>query len=148
MKKLFIILIWITCSLPLWGQTWQLEWQNCFGGSDEDYATDIVPYGANYIVVGASASSDGDITGNHGKGDGWVLELDPVGSMIWQKSFGGTDGEHWKRIVPTVDHHFYLVGVSNSSDNDIWDDPYPESLDFWIVKIDSTGEILWSKILV
>lgn len=144
-----IIVILVVSALPFFGhsQTWQLEWQNCFGGSKEDYATDIVPCGENYIVVGASASADGDITGNHGKGDGWVLKLDPAGGMIWQKPFGGTDGEHWKRIIPTTDHCFYLIGVSNSSDGDIWFDPYPESLDFWIVKIDSTGEILWSKIL-
>jgi len=40
-----------------------------------------------------------------------------------------------------------LVGGSGSSDGDISNDPYPDSEDFWIVKIDIDGNIIWDKIV-
>jgi len=124
-----------------------MQWQGCFGGTMKDYAMDIVAIGNNYLIAGGSVSNDGDISYNHGEGDGWLIKLDGDGNLIWEKTYGGSSGEYWMRIIPDLNDNYYLLGSSYSSDGDISNDPYPESTDFWIVKIDSIGTILWDRIL-
>ncbi|HET7116801.1 MAG TPA: T9SS type A sorting domain-containing protein, partial [Hanamia sp.] len=55
-----------------------LLWQQCFGGSKVDEPTSVLstPDGGS-IVIGNASSNDGDISGNHGGGDIWVLKLSP-----------------------------------------------------------------------
>ncbi|MBK9513874.1 MAG: hypothetical protein IPO05_09685 [Flavobacteriales bacterium] len=62
--------------------TGDIEWSTTLGGSASDAflafkATDDL----GYIAVGQSSSSDGDLPGNNGGGDVWVVKFgpDPVG---------------------------------------------------------------------
>ena len=43
-----------------------------------------------YIIAGSSDSVDGDVGGNHGDFDYWVVKLDSNGILEWQKSYGGS----------------------------------------------------------
>src|SRR5678815_2223993 len=53
-------------------------WQKCLGGSDNDQAYSILPaMDSGYVVAGATYSNDGDVTGNHGSKDYWVVKLYP-----------------------------------------------------------------------
>lgn len=47
----------------------------------------------NYIVAGSSNSNDGNVAGNHGDYDAWVVKLDTSGNVIWQKCLGGTGSD-------------------------------------------------------
>ncbi len=131
----------------LYSQEYQLTWQNCFGGSMLDGAYDIVSLDNGYIIAGGTGSNDGDISYSYGNGDGWLVRIDNAGNLIWEKTLGGSDSEAFSRIIATSDNNFYLLGISWSSDGDISNDPYPGSPDYWIVKIDSTGNIIWDKIV-
>jgi hypothetical protein len=51
-----------------------------------DILTDL-----NYIIAGHAFSNDGDVTGNHGQSDYWIIKLSTAGEIIWQKCLGGTD---------------------------------------------------------
>jgi hypothetical protein len=52
------------------------EWGKCMGGTGEDIAYDIKPtVDGGYIIVGSSNSNDGDVTGNNGMKDIWVVKL-------------------------------------------------------------------------
>ena len=42
-------------------------------------------------MAGISASTDGDVTGNHGNNDYWIVKLNSTGNIQWQKSFGGSN---------------------------------------------------------
>lgn len=39
-----------------------------------------------YIIAGLSYSNTGDVTGNHGGGDYWIIKIDSLGNIIWQKT--------------------------------------------------------------
>ena len=147
MKKIVFIALFFGLVQSLFCQTWQLQWQNCFGGSDDDEAYDIIPTSGGYLVAGATMSTDGDVSYNHGGDDGWLMSIDKTGALKWEKTYGGSLGEGIFRIFPTSDSCFYLLCVSCSSDGDISTDPYPNTCDYWVVKVDSTGAILWEKIL-
>lgn len=144
--KIIMILFALYTGL-LYGQNLQIEWNQCFGGSDSDYAYDIIEIDEGYFIIGYTVSDDGDISFNHGSSDGWIVKTDYDGNMIWEKTFGGSQGDNFYRILSIDNDDCYLLGVSNSSDGDISNDPYPGTWDFWIVKIDIDGNILWDKIV-
>jgi hypothetical protein len=58
-----------------------IVWQRTFGGTDTDEAHSLRrTQDGGIIFAGASRSVDGDLTGNHGGLDFWVVKLaDPVG---------------------------------------------------------------------
>jgi hypothetical protein len=147
MKKstLFFLLL-IIVAATIHAQPFQIEWQSCLGGTEDDAAKDIVPTSRGYLIAGSTQSLDGDITYLHGGQDYWIVSTDYSGSLIWGKTFGGSNGEHLLRIIKS-NSGYYLLGSSYSSDGDISKDPYPESTDYWVVKIDSLGNILWERIL-
>ena len=66
-------------------------WQKSLGGTgdDEAYSVQASPDGG-CIVAGYTESNDGDVTGNHGKRDYWVVKLDNTGNIQWQKALGGS----------------------------------------------------------
>jgi hypothetical protein len=145
--KLLLVILFIT-NISLYSQPYQIEWQSCFGGTESDYISDVVEIENGYLLLGTTSSSNGDISYYHGGyNDVWLVCIDYTGTLIWEKTFGGSESEGGARIFKTEDNYFYLLCGTTSSDGDISNDPYPGSLDYWIVKIDSTGNILWDRIL-
>lgn len=60
-----------------------LIWQHFYGGSGYDKPEAIVRTTAGELfVLGYSTSTDGDITGNHGNDDAWLLKLDQNGELM------------------------------------------------------------------
>lgn len=54
-----------------------IEASQCLGGSQADLAYSVQQSrDGGYIVAGSSGSTDGDVTGNHGDVDFWVVKLD------------------------------------------------------------------------
>ena len=61
--------------------TGMIQWQKSLGGSRNDVAKSIEQTSdGGYIVAGYSASTDGDVTGNHGANDFWVVKISPDSS--------------------------------------------------------------------
>ena len=128
-------------------QNMDIAWQQCYGGSEHDKAYDIIQIPNGFFIIGETKSSDYDVSYNHGMSDVWLIKTDSSGNIVWEKTYGGTKGEGGQTILTAPDSSYYLVCTSVSSDGDISNDPYPTSSDFWIVKIDKDGEIIWDKIL-
>ena len=74
-----------------------IQWQKCLGGAGDDRANDVLinPDGT-MIVVGCTFSVNGDVTGNHGVGDAWIVKLDSSGNIMWQKAIGGNGLDYFK----------------------------------------------------
>ena len=56
--------------------TGNIIWQNCYGGTDDEYLQSILLDNGKLYSVGHCLSNDGDISGNHGYIDTWLLRLD------------------------------------------------------------------------
>ncbi len=147
MKRITILYIIISQVIILNAQNYELSWQRCYGGSNDDAAYDMINVDNGYMIVGGTGSNNGDISYNHGGGDGWLVRIDTNGNILWERTYGGSNGDWFDKIVPANNNTFYLLGISWSSDGDISNDPYPDSPDIWIVKVDSIGNIIWYKIL-
>ncbi|MCF8230316.1 MAG: hypothetical protein K9J24_15325, partial [Bacteroidales bacterium] len=147
MKKILIFFSLFLSIISLYSQEFEITWQNCFGGKYHDYATDIIATCGGYLLIGTTNSTDGDISFNHGADDLWLIKIDTIGNLIWEKCLGGSKGDIGQRILATSDGNYFVLATAYSSDGTISNDPYPNSIDFWIIKINSEGEIIWDKIV-
>jgi hypothetical protein len=129
--------------------TGSIQWQKCLGGSADDEATFIQQtIDGGYIVVGYSDSNDGDVSGNHGSYDYWVVKLDTIGAIQWQKCYGGTGAEFPHSITQTADGGYIIAGESYSNDGDVTGHHNDvDYADYWVVKLDTLGVIQWQKSL-
>jgi len=75
MKKLIILLSILLSFLNIiYCQNMIIEWQNCFGGSKDDHATDIIKLEDGFLIAGSTTSNDGDISYLHGGQDWWLVK--------------------------------------------------------------------------
>ena len=93
--------------------------------------------------MGSSDSDDVDINNNKGSYDFWVLKLSNDGTLLWEKSFGGSEIDEAKDITMTSDGKFLIVGNTRSHDTDV--SLNNGAADVWVVKINPDGELLWEK---
>jgi outer membrane protein assembly factor BamB len=122
------------------------EWQKALGGTKDDRPRTIRQTNdGGYITIGSVASNDGDVSGNHGGSDIWVVKQSSSGAIEWQKCLGGTKGDFGLSIEQTADNGYVLVGATISNDGDVSGNHGNE--DIWVVKLSPTGSIVWHKCL-
>ncbi|MBK9730536.1 MAG: T9SS type A sorting domain-containing protein [Chitinophagaceae bacterium] len=139
------IIIFFNCCLRAQSPS-SIEWQKCLGGSWYEIAKSVQQTSdGGFIVAGYTESTDGDISGNHGGSDYWVVKLDSYGVMEWQKCLGGSYYEFAHSVQQTTDKGFIVAGYSSSNDGDVSGNH--GDYDYWIVKLDSTGTMEWQKCL-
>jgi len=123
-----------------------IQWQKSLGGSQGEHAKSVQQTSdGGYIVAGLSNSTDGDVTGNHGGSDYWIVKLDASGTIQWQKSLGGSSNDNANFIQQTSDGGYIIAGESNSNDGDVTGNH--GNFDYWIVKLDASGTLQWQKSL-
>lgn len=123
-----------------------IQWQKSLGGSADDYANSVHQTAdGGYIVAGYTSSNDGDVTGNHGGTDMWVVKLDNAGNVQWQKTLGGSGNDVAKYVQQTTDAGYIVAGKTYSNDGDVTGNH--GNADAWVVKLDNAGNIQWQKTL-
>jgi len=122
-----------------------IQWQRSLGGTGDDNASSVIQTSdGGYVVAGTSSSTDGDVTGNHGGDDCWIVKLDSTGTILWQKSLGGSANDGASSIVQTRDGGIAIAAYSFSDDGDITGHHLSTgNSDYWIVKLNATGELQW-----
>ncbi len=121
-----------------------IEWSKNYGGSSWESVKDMkITSDGNYIVLGFSGSSDGDVGGNNGESDIWLMKIDTLGVLLWSYNYGGSDEESPSAIIETNDGGFIVIGYSESNDGDVGNNYGGK--DMWIFKVSDMGELLWSQ---
>src|SRR5215831_13308088 len=71
-----------------------VQWCKNYGGSGTESCLDVENTSdGGYIFAGYTNSNDGDVSGNHGGYDLWVVKLNSSGKIQWQKCLGGSGDE-------------------------------------------------------
>lgn len=121
-----------------------IVWQKAFGGTYGEQARSIVATNdGGYILAGNTFSNDGDVSGNHGSDDGWILKIDSSGILQWQKPIGGMGDDYFNCINVNSQGQFTIAGASTSNDGDV--STNNGDMDFWIIQVDADGNILGKK---
>ncbi len=116
--------------------------QFSFGGTGIDNATSIVESNGNFLITGYTSSFNGDVTFNRGGFDAWVICVDTLGTIQWQRTYGGSGSDLAYSICSSAAGGFLISGGSFSFDNDLPINKGNE--DAWIFKIDPLGNLIWS----
>lgn len=121
-----------------------LEWTNNFGGSAaDDIHTVLQSIDGGYVLAGSTYSMDGDVSGNNGLTDYWIVKLDTLGNIEWQRNLGGTSFDEAYSLISTTDGGYILAGTTSSNDLDV--SGHNGFTDYWVVKLDGLGNIAWQK---
>jgi Mg-chelatase subunit ChlD len=115
----------VTTPLELWSRT--------FGGKGEDYAEAVIQTSdGGYAIAGWTTSYSAGST------DAWLVKTDRYGNEEWNKTFGGYKRDAASSIIQTSDGGYVLAGHTESYGKG--------SDDFWLIKTDSYGDVIWSRV--
>jgi hypothetical protein len=111
-----------------------VEWNKTYGGTHGDTAHSLVATSdGGYAIAGTLTSEDVV------QFDAWLVKVDAYGNMEWNKTygkFGVEDYDFFYSVIETSDGGFALAGSTYSFD---------EAKNFWFVKTDSLGNMVWEK---
>ena len=125
-----------------------VEWDNTIGGTGNDDLFCVQPTSdGGYILAGTTESGiGGDKTENKvGNSDYWVVKLDATGDIVWQNDIGGLLYETLYSAYETLDGGYILAGISTSGIGGDKSEPHFGGYDYWIVKLNALGNIVWEK---
>ncbi len=107
-------------------------WSHAYGGELNEFGLDVIesPLGG-YILVGETNSFD---VKDH---DIYIEKVGPLGEKEWTRTIGGDSLEFASSIIAVSDGYI-LGGETNSLG--------AGGYDALMIKIDFTGEVLWSKV--
>ncbi|MBC8643570.1 hypothetical protein H9W95_04315 [Flavobacterium lindanitolerans] len=97
-----------------------IEWQKSLGGTGNDYANSVHQTAdGGYIVAGYTSSNDGDVSGNHGGDDIWVVKLTATGAVARSRTLGGSGNDVASYVQQTADLGYVIAGTTYSNDGDV-----------------------------
>jgi hypothetical protein len=145
MTKKLLFILFSFLATTAFGQSAVIQWQKSLGGTGQDVAESIrQTTDGGYIIAGYTNSNDGDITSSHGRSEYWVVKLSDIGTIQWQKTFGGKGEDVAKSIQQTTDGGYIVAGYTGSADGDVTGIHGGYS-DIWVVKLSGTGTIEWQQ---
>jgi RHS repeat-associated protein len=124
-------------------------WQKHYGGNSTDILTDMLEiknYGGALLAGYTTTGQDNDIsTASKGSDDYWIARINDKGDIMWEKRFGGSVVDQLSTMIETSDGGFLLGGTSASGATGDKSDASRGGKDYWIIKLDPLGNILWNE---
>ncbi|MBN2378852.1 hypothetical protein JXM67_03515 [candidate division WOR-3 bacterium] len=121
------------CKLDSEGNT---VWERTFGDLGQDRVYSISPTEDSGFILAGSVRSFGAQTT-----DMYLLKVDFEGNLVWEKTYGGAGDDVASSICASSDGSYVITGFTGESD------ALPNG-NLCVLKIDTLGDTLWSKILV
>ena len=132
------------------GATGSLEQEFSFGGSNVDFLQSMVASKDNTLLLsGHSNSLQSGVKSQSALGvfDYWVLKVNASGSVLWDKTYGGTGQEELSSVIALWDGSYVLGGISLSGVSGDKTEASRGNFDCWLVRIDEFGHKLWDRSL-
>jgi hypothetical protein len=126
---LFSVALGLCTSNIVNGQTWA----RTYSGYADDYARSIQETADGGFILAGDTESFGA-----GDSDIWVLKLDALGEVEWQKTYGGPGTEEGNAVRQTPDGGYVVAGSTNSFGSGDYD--------AWVLKLDQAGNVVWEKV--
>ena len=108
-------------------------WNKTYGGSSVEVAEGGIlklPDGG-FLIAGR--------TNSYGAGvyDVYIVRTDENGTLLWNKTYGGSNNDLANDIINTSDGNFLVIAYTSSFG--------AGGNDFYVLKIDENGTLLWNK---
>ena len=109
-----------------------ISWQKTYGGEGFDGATSIWQTSDEGYIVSSWTTSFGV-----DESDIWLVKLDNLGDVTWQKTFGGAGEDYPVDIQQVSDEGYIIAGWTTSFGSG--------NRDYWLIKLDINGNISWER---
>jgi len=109
-----------------------LLWNQTYGGSGGDQVISLFQTSDGGYVLSGITNSSGS-----GNSDFWLVKTDATGNMQWNKTYGGTGVDGAQYANQAGDGGYAIAGYTASFG--------AGGFDFWLVKTDTLGNMLWNK---
>jgi len=114
-----------------------VTWQYLYGGPGTDTARTVRQTSeGDYLVAGSTTSFGAGGT------DIVIMKIDPDGTVVWSKTYGGLEDDSAADIIQTPDRGYLLIGTTYSFGSDS-----PLYSNIWSIKLDYRGQVEWQQIV-
>ncbi|SHG86869.1 hypothetical protein [Winogradskyella jejuensis] len=128
-----------------------ISWQKSFGFQGNDSGISLIQTSdLGYLMTGVLDVTASGGQGNtsrsnsrHAGGDYWAVKINETGNLQWSRYFGGNFTDTAEGVAETDDGGFIIAGGSDSEDTDITNNK--GTYDFWIVRVNADGDLIWEK---
>ncbi|RDC66464.1 T9SS type A sorting domain-containing protein [Adhaeribacter pallidiroseus] len=156
---LLVIFIVLSSSRPVLAQS--ILWEKTFGGRADQDTTTASNYGRSQLEAIINTSDGGHLLGGKsnasigldktqgriGKFDYWLVKTNAEGTKQWDQVLGGTGQEELFGAISTLDGGYLVGGSSDSPAGNDKSEASKGGYDYWVIKLDSTGNKIWDKTL-
>lgn len=111
-----------------------------YGTSNGELAQEIYPTNDGGYIIGGTISENDNY--NY-----LIIKVAANGTSEWQKTYGGEGREYLYSIAQTNDGGYILGGYSESSNSGDVTKTNKGGRDFWIVKLDASGNTEWDNLI-
>jgi hypothetical protein len=122
-------------------------WEKCYGGSFGETPQKLIKKSEDeYFIFGYAGSTDGDVqSGNNGFADLWVVKINGLGDIQWERTYGCTGVDNPRDLILTPDGGFVMIDRIGIGGGDVTH--FYGIGDCWMAKCDSLGNLEWEKTL-
>jgi hypothetical protein len=107
-------------------------WTKTYGGQSGDWGNCVIQSSDGGFVILGTTNSFGA-----GAVDFWLIKTNSQGDTLWTKTFGGIGSDIASSVIETFSGDFVMVGSTPGVG--------PSNRDCWLIKVDATGDTLWTK---
>jgi hypothetical protein len=136
MNKKFIfigpLLLFIFGMLPLVNDAQTITFQQIYQGNVDRSGRDVIQTSdGGYLLA---AMTENSIPGDS---DMYIIKTNPYGDTLWTKTYGGNKPEYPYSALELGNGDYFILGYTDSYG--------AGDYDLWLLRINSTGTVLWSK---
>jgi len=108
------------------------DWSRAYGGAGTDVGLSMQrTKDGGYVIAGYTDSFGA------GNSDVYLLKTDSKGSLIWNKTYGGTYSDLGYSVQETSDGGYVIAGYTRSLGN--------KDANVYLVRVDSEGNKIWTR---
>jgi hypothetical protein len=128
-------------------QTPAVAWSRFAGTAATEYPAKILKVHDGFLIAARTYDDSGSC---HLKSDIILIKVDTAGNFLWSHCFGGDSIEKPHDLIATSDGNFLIVAETFSMEGDVTNNHMSQpgnwgSSDFWVIKVDSTGHMIWQS---
>ena len=111
----------------------------CSCNVGDEIWSESTPTDDGIVVVGYVGTGG---SGSYGETNGFIAKYDYNGNVIWDHSHGDNKYQNYRSVKETLNGNFIIVGGYVDDTQTMTN----EDSDFYVVKTDSNGNVIWERI--